>query len=70
MAAHSNLYEHGKGKGLKAHDGVHAWLCYRCHSEYDQGNKMSREEKRDFICTAVVRTYMKMWEQELIQVKG
>jgi len=70
VAAHSNLMEHGKGKGLKAHDGMMAWLCYRCHSKYDQGSEMSREEKRDFILTAICLTYQKMWEQELIQVKG
>lgn len=70
VAAHSNLIEHGKGKGLKAHDGMHAWLCYRCHTEYDQGAKMSREEKRDFILAAICKTYQRMWEQELIKVKG
>jgi hypothetical protein len=31
---------------------------------------MSREEKRDFILTAVCKTYMRMWELELLQVKG
>lgn len=70
MAAHSNLMEHGKGKGLKAHDGMHAWLCYRCHTEYDQGAKMNREEKRDFILAAICKTYQRMWEQDLINVKG
>lgn len=70
VAAHSNLMEHGKGKGLKAHDGMHAWLCYRCHTEYDQGAKMNREEKRDFILAAICKTYQRMWEQELIKVKG
>lgn len=69
VAAHSNLLEHGKGKGLKAHDGMAAWLCYRCHSQYDQGSTMSREERRDFILTAICRTYMEMWNQELIEVK-
>ncbi len=70
VAAHSNLLEHGKGKGLKAHDSMHAWLCYRCHTEYDQGAKMNREEKRDFILAAICKTYQRMWEQELIKVKG
>ena len=70
VAAHSNLMEHGKGKWLKAHDGMHAWLCYRCHTEYDPGAKMNREEKRDFILAAICKTYQRMWEQELIKVKG
>lgn len=69
VAAHSNLLEHGKGRSLKAHDGMHAWLCHRCHSEYDQGG-MPKSEARDFILTAISKTYMAMWEKELIQVKG
>ena len=69
VAAHSNLLEHGKGKGLKAHDGMMAWLCYRCHSELDQGRKMSKEERRDFMLTAICRTYEQMWNQELIEVR-
>jgi hypothetical protein len=67
-AAHSNLLEHGKGRGLKAHDGMTAWLCYNCHSEYDQGNKMSREEKRDFILTAICKTYMQLWDGDIIKI--
>ena len=69
VAAHSNLLEHGKGKGLKAHDGMMAWLCYRCHSELDQGRKMSKEERRDFMLTAICRTYEQMWNQGLIEVR-
>ena len=69
VAAHSNLYEHGKGKGLKAHDGMHAWLCHRCHFELDQGKNMSKEERRVYTLEAICRTYMKMWTQELIEVK-
>jgi hypothetical protein len=68
VAAHSNLLEHGKGKGMKAHDGMAAWLCYRCHTELDQGKGMSKEERRDFMLTAICRTYVQMWNQELIRV--
>lgn len=69
VAAHSNLLEHGKGKGIKAHDGMAAWLCYRCHTRYDQGSDMERSERRDFILTAICRTYMELWDQGLIEVK-
>jgi hypothetical protein len=69
VAAHSNLLEHGKGRSIKAHDGMHAWLCYACHVSYDQG-KMTREQARDFLLTAISRTYMRMWDEDLIQVKG
>lgn len=67
--AHSNLLEHGKGKGQKAHDGMGAFLCYRCHYEYDQGKRMSKEERRDFVLTAICRTYQRLWDQELIGVR-
>lgn len=69
VAAHSNLLEHGKGRGLKAHDGMAAWLCYRCHTQYDQGG-MKKEDARDFILTAICKTYQRMWDEDLITVKG
>lgn len=69
VSAHSNLGEHGKGFGLKADDSMVAWLCHRCHSEYDQGRSMSKQEKRDFILTAIAKTYQEMWIKELIEVK-
>lgn len=69
VAAHSNLLEHGKGMGMKAHDGMCAWLCNRCHTEMDQGSKMCAEQKRDVMLTAICRTYVQMWNQALIQVK-
>lgn len=68
VSAHSNLGEHGKGWGHKADDSMVAWLCHRCHTEYDQGHKMSKEEKRDFILTAIAKTYREMWIKELIGV--
>jgi len=69
VAAHSNLLEHGKGRGLKAHDGMAAWLCYRCHTEYDQGSQMTKAERREYILTAICKTYMELWNRELIEVK-
>lgn len=70
VSAHSNLLEHGKGKGLKAHDGMIAWLCMRCHTTLDQGTQMSKAERREFILEAICKTYMQMWDKEFIQVKG
>jgi uncharacterized CHY-type Zn-finger protein len=68
VAAHSNLQEHGKGMGLKAHDGMHAWLCHRCHAELDQGHSMTKAEKREFMLTAICRTYQQLWNQKLLEV--
>jgi hypothetical protein len=45
VAAHSNQLRDGKGRGLKAHDYRIAALCFRCHSELDQGPKMSKAER-------------------------
>lgn len=69
VSAHSNLLEHGKGRGQKAEDSMCAWLCYACHTDYDQGNKMSREEKRDFILTAICRTYMEIMKKGFLYIK-
>ena len=66
VAAHSNLLEHGKGVGHKAHDCMSAWLCHRCHSQYDQGKGMSKDERREFILTMICRTNIKLWQQDLI----
>jgi hypothetical protein len=45
VAAHSNQLRDGKGRSIKAHDYRIASLCYRCHSELDQGSRMSKEER-------------------------
>lgn len=69
VCAHSNLQEHGKGTGHKAHDCMSAWLCHRCHTEYDQGVTMSKEQKRDWIMTMICRTNIRLWQQGLIGCK-
>ena len=45
QAAHSNW--HGKGMGLKASDVYVAALCLKCHWEIDQGNKLSKQDRKD-----------------------
>lgn len=45
VAAHSNQMRDGKGKSIKAHDHRVAFICFACHSEIDQGHKLSREER-------------------------
>ena len=68
VCAHSNMGEHGKGMSMKAHDGMTAWLCISCHYAYDQGGKMTKEERELFIKTAICRTVMQLWDQGLIEV--
>lgn len=55
--AHSNWAEHGKGKSIKASDIYCASLCHACHSELDQGDSMTNEEKRAMWARAHARTF-------------
>jgi hypothetical protein len=48
VAAHSNQLRDGKGRSMKAHDYRIAALCFTCHSELDQGNKMTKDERIAF----------------------
>lgn len=68
VAAHSNLIEHGKGMGSKAHDGMAAWLCHRCHSQLDQGGALTKAERTEYTLRAICRTYIQLWNQGLIEV--
>jgi hypothetical protein len=45
VAAHSNQLRDGKGRGIKAHDYRIAALCHTCHSEIDQGAKLSKAKR-------------------------
>jgi ribosomal protein S27AE len=45
VAAHSNQLKDGKGRGIKAPDYRIAALCFRCHHEIDQGNKLTKIER-------------------------
>ena len=44
-AAHSNQSRDGKGMGIKANDYRIAALCHSCHSDLDQGTRLSRSER-------------------------
>ena len=69
-AAHSNLLEHGRGVGHKASDAATASLCHACHAAYDSGTRMSKDEKRLFILTAIVRTYIRFVEDGKLVIAG
>ena len=66
VAAHSNQMRDGKGRGLKADDYRIASMCFRCHSELDQGAKMSREERLEMWEEAHRKTIGLMFEREII----
>jgi hypothetical protein len=46
VAAHSNQQRDGKGMGIKAHDYRIAALCYNCHTDIDQGQRLNKEERK------------------------
>ncbi len=66
QVAHSNDYDHGKGKGLKAHWLAEAPLChtrpssfegasYRgCHELYDSGHRLSQEQFNEYIIQTLI----------------
>ena len=45
VAAHSNQLRDGKGRGIKAHDYRIAYLCYHCHTNIDQGNELTKQQR-------------------------
>jgi hypothetical protein len=56
--AHSNEQRHGKGMGIKAHDLFGAYLCHKCHTQYDQGPQ-NRQSKEQF--------FFACWEKSMIR---
>ena len=63
VAAHSNQLRDGKGKGIKAHDYRIASLCFKCHSELDQGRSLSKMERVELWEEAHRRTIAKLFEE-------
>jgi hypothetical protein len=68
-AAHSNQLRDGKGRSLKAHDYRIAALCFRCHSNLDQGYQMSKEERTELWEEAHRKTIGWLFENDHIEVK-
>lgn len=60
VAAHSNSHRHGKGAGIKAEDCFTAVLCYRCHSQLDQGggDKSKKSDDFDFAVRGTLGQYL------------
>lgn len=68
-AAHSNQLRDGKGRSLKAHDFRVAALCFRCHSNLDQGYQMDKEERRELWEEAHRKTIAWLFENDYLIVK-
>ena len=63
QAAHSNWAEHGKGRGIKASDIFTAALCQTCHAELDQGQHLSKEQRRQLWEAAFERTKQRLKQE-------
>lgn len=67
-AAHSNQLRDGKGRSIKAHDYRIAALCYTCHSDLDQGAKMSKEERIQMWEEAHRKTIGWLFDQDILHI--
>lgn len=70
VAAHSNQLRDGKGRGLRAHDYRIAALCFKCHSDLDQGSSMTKDERREMWEEAHRKTIGWLFENDLLTLKG
>jgi len=67
VAAHSNQLRDGKGRGLKASDYRIASLCFKCHTEIDQGKDLNRTMRVELWELAHRKTIGELFERGLLQ---
>ena len=67
-AAHSNQLRDGKGTSIKAHDYRVAAMCVNCHHSIDNGNNLSKDERREIWELAHRLTIGYMFEHDMIGV--
>jgi hypothetical protein len=65
QVAHRN---EGRGMGQKNDDSLTAALCPDCHHEIDNGNHLSREERRERMDRAIVLTLQQLTRRGLVEV--
>ncbi|CCD28836.1 conserved exported hypothetical protein [Candidatus Glomeribacter gigasporarum BEG34] len=56
------------GMGIKASDAALMALCVRCHAELDQGQTMTKEERRAAQYEWMAKTWVMLAEQGKIAV--
>lgn len=66
--AHSNEQRHGKGAGIKANDVFHVAACHPCHVEFDQGRRLTGEQRRHIFAAGFERTVAEYWRLGLVRV--
>ncbi len=67
QAAHRNQ---GKGMSQKTDDCLTAALCPSCHHDIDNGNRLSREERRALLDKAICETVAQLARMGLIEVRA
>ena len=67
VAAHANWLEYGKGRGIKAHDIFVAHLCNECHYLIDEGNLLTKQEKKDLWDRAFKKTLLWMVQTGILK---
>jgi|APCry1669192269_1035402.scaffolds.fasta_scaffold68646_2 hypothetical protein len=65
VAAHSNQSKHGKGMGRKASDNFIASLCWDCHYMIDQGQELTKIEKKNAWDSAHLNTVWALIHHDL-----
>ncbi len=68
QAAHANFQGFGKGIGIKASDAALMALCVRCHAELDQGQAMTKEERRAVQYEWMAKTWVMLAESGKVTV--
>jgi hypothetical protein len=69
VAAHSNMGSDGKGGGIKAEDIYIAFLCHKCHSDYDQPRKWDSDlDRNDWFNSAMKRTWKRLFEKGVLRI--
>lgn len=64
QCAHRN---EGKGMGMKTDDCLTAALCVDCHASLDSGKQWTREERREQMDEAILKTIVQLARQGLIR---
>ena len=74
QCAHSNLYEHGKGRGLKASDAATFPLCITqfgrvgCHEKFDQYKLCTKAEMPEMTARFITWTHIQLLERGILKV--
>jgi hypothetical protein len=74
QCAHSNLYEHGKGRSLKSSDAATFPLCSNvpgrvgCHEKFDQHLLCTKAEAAELTARFIAETHIKLLERGLVRV--